>query len=89
MSISEICVYETPQPSQSMVRIRSIFPVRHLTAKANMMCFGGLVLPPVTAVGELFNSVKLPCQHCLQKRDDSFWHDVFVLFHIRRPCLVY
>ena len=44
-------MYETPQPSQSMVRIISIFPVRHLTAKANMMCFGGLVLPPMTAVG--------------------------------------
>ena len=57
MSISANCVYKTPQPSQSMVRIRSIFPVRHLTAKANMMCFGGLVLPAVTAVGELFNSV--------------------------------
>ena len=73
----------------------SIFPVRHLTAKDNMMCFGGLVLPPVTPAGELFNSVKwlrifsLPCQHCLQKLDDSFWDDVFVLFYIRRYCLVY
>ena len=56
MYISAISVYETPQPSQSRVLIRSIFPVRHVTAKANMMCFGGLVLPPVMAVGELFNS---------------------------------
>ena len=40
MSISAICVYETLQPSRSMIRIRSVFPVRHLTAKANMMCFG-------------------------------------------------
>ena len=60
-----------------------------------MICFGGLVLPPVTPAGDLFNYFKwlrtfsLPCQHCLQKLDDSFWDDVFVLFHIRRPCLVY
>ena len=47
MSISAMCLYETPQPSQSMVLIRQ------LTAKANMMCFDGLVLPPMTAVGEL------------------------------------
>ena len=80
MSISAICVYETPQPSRSMVHIRSVFPVRYLTAKANM-CSGGLVLPPVTLIGELFNYVKwmrifsLPCQHCLQKQFDSFWDD--------------
>ena len=57
LSISAICVNETPQPSRSMSRIRSVFPVRHLTAKTNMMCFGGLVLAPVTPAGELFNYV--------------------------------
>ena len=94
VSIYAICVYETPQPSQFIVRIRYIFPVRHFPANANMMCFGGLVLPPVTAVGELFNYVKwlrivsLPCQHCLQKFDDSFWDDVFFLFPIRQLCMI-
>ncbi len=52
-------------------------------------------LTPVTPAGELFTSAKwltifsLPCQHCLQKLDDSFWEDVFAIFYITRPCLVY